>query len=116
MTDLLEDIDQIEIAGGAAFLRGAPCESPEYGKEMLRARWRLGWKKEQARQGQKPDGNSLYYYNLWMNCRTENERMRECLLAMSKADGVGAGSLKTAAYDVVMNCVTADILETRFAR
>lgn len=23
-----------------------------------------------------PDGNSLYYYSLWMNARAENERLR----------------------------------------
>jgi hypothetical protein len=46
--------DPIEIAGRAAFLSGVPCEAPEYGKEMLRARWRLGWKKEQAARGVKP--------------------------------------------------------------
>lgn len=25
----------------------------------------------------RPDGNSLYYYNLWMNARTENENLRK---------------------------------------
>lgn len=48
--------------------------------------------------------------------QADADRMRECLFAMQKADGVGTGSLRTAAYDVVMNGVTAKVLEVRFAR
>lgn len=44
------------------------------------------------------------------------DRMRECLGVMSDPGDVGAGSLKAAAYDVVMNCVTAEVLKVRFGR
>jgi hypothetical protein len=44
------------------------------------------------------------------------DRMRKCLFAMQHAEGVGAESLRTAAYDVVMNCVTSEVLNVRFSR
>ena len=48
--------------------------------------------------------------------QADADRMRECLHVMAEADGVGSGSLKTAAYDVVMNLVPAETLQVRFAR
>jgi hypothetical protein len=48
--------------------------------------------------------------------RADNARMSECLCVITAAHGVGTGSLKTAAYDVALNRVTADVLRARFAR
>lgn len=48
--------------------------------------------------------------------KAEGTRMRRCLHATAEADGCGAGSLKTAAYDVVMNLVDVEVLRARFTR
>jgi hypothetical protein len=48
------------------------------------------------------------------SAQSDNYCMSQCLIVMSEAE-VGAGSLRTAAYDVALNCIDADILRTRFA-
>ena len=46
--------DEAEAFGRADFKAGFPMQAPDYGREDRRARWRLGWKKEQAAAGTRP--------------------------------------------------------------
>lgn len=41
--------DEAEAFGRADYKAGFPCTPPDYGYEDRRARWRLGWRKEEAR-------------------------------------------------------------------
>jgi hypothetical protein len=50
--------EECEAAGRAAHRAGHRFLSPDYGKEALRARWRLGWKKECAAAGLRPPADS----------------------------------------------------------
>lgn len=74
--------------------------------------WPMTWEQE----AHDLEGRCIEQMNRATAAEADNERMRACLLAMADADDVGSGSLKTAAYDVVLNCITADVLKTRFGR
>lgn len=44
---------EADAAGRAAYRAGLPCDAPDYGREDRRARWRCGWKREQAAAGER---------------------------------------------------------------
>lgn len=44
--------EEAEEDGQAACRAGLPCEAPNYGREDRRARWRVGWKWQQAASGE----------------------------------------------------------------
>lgn len=57
--------EEAEAFGRADYRAGFPCKAPEYGREGLRARWRLGWKKEQAARGEPPQCDDTEVMRLW---------------------------------------------------
>jgi hypothetical protein len=59
--------DEAEAFGRADYRAGFPCKAPEYPREDRRARWRIGWKKEQAASGEVSTAvasNDAYYLSL----------------------------------------------------
>lgn len=48
--------EEAETFGRADYKAGFQCNAPDYGREDRRARWRIGWRKEQAAAGINPPG------------------------------------------------------------